>query len=267
MVPRPRRRAPRRPRTTGDRLGRDARGGRPPARRRGRRLVARPRRRRARRPARATTWCCAPTSGRTSTTGSRTTRASRSRWARCSRSRTSPRSTRVPDDAPATLRDRVVGVQANVWTEHLDTRERLDYAVFPRLGAFAEVAWNGGPLDWDDFASRLPAYLAWLEAEGVDFRPLDGPRPDQQRPGVPGVAARAGPTGSPSSPASPPTSADPRRGHRHDGTAAAAAHPRARSRHPYGSKRYPSPGSLRKCRGSDGTSSSLRRSCATYRRR
>ena len=74
-----------------------------------------------------------------------------------------------------------------MWTEHLDTRERLDYAVFPRLGAFAEVAWNGGPLDWDDFASRLPAYLAWLEAEGVDFRPLDGPRPDQQRPGVPGA--------------------------------------------------------------------------------
>ena len=68
----------------------------------------------------------------------------------------------------------------------LRTRERLDYAVFPRLGAFAEVAWNGGPLEWDDFASRLPAYLAWLGAEGVDFRPLDGPRLDQQRPGVPG---------------------------------------------------------------------------------
>ena len=93
----------------------------------------------------------------------------------------------VPDDAPSTLRDRVIGVQANVWTEHLDTRERLDYAVFPRLGAFAEVAWNGGPLDWHDFASRMPAYLEWLEAEGVDFRPLDGPRPDQQRPGIPGA--------------------------------------------------------------------------------
>ena len=170
----------------------------------------------------------------------------------------------VPDDAPATLRDRVIGVQANVWTEHLDTRERLDYAVFPRLGAFAEVAWNGGPLDWDDFASRLPAYLAWLEAEGVDFRPLDGPRPDQQRPGVPGVAAEPR---RPDRRARPPHRRPPRdRGQRarHRG---GAAHPRARSRHPYGSKRYPSPGSLRKCRGSDGTSSSLRRSCATYRRR
>lgn len=93
----------------------------------------------------------------------------------------------VPSDAPAALRERVVGVQANVWTEHLDSRDRLDYAVFPRLGAFAEVAWNGGPLDWASFEARLPAYLAWLDERGVDFRPLDGPRPDQRRPGVPGV--------------------------------------------------------------------------------
>ena len=85
------------------------------------------------------------------------------------------------------LRQHMIGVQANVWTEHLDTRERLDYAVFPRLGAFAEIAWNGGPLDWDDFAFRLPGYLAWLEQQGVAFRPLDGPRADQQRPGVPGM--------------------------------------------------------------------------------
>ncbi|QAY72307.1 hypothetical protein ET445_02100 [Agromyces protaetiae] len=44
----------------------------------------------------------------------------------------------VPDSGPAAasdaLRARVVGVQANVWTEHLDTRARLDYAVFPDSG-------------------------------------------------------------------------------------------------------------------------------------
>ncbi|MGX5694824.1 beta-N-acetylhexosaminidase [Agromyces soli] len=93
----------------------------------------------------------------------------------------------VPPSAPDVFARHVLGVQANVWTEHLDTRERLDYAVFPRLGAFAEVAWNGGPLDWPDLERRLPAYLDWLEGAGVDFRPLAGPRPEQQRPGVPGV--------------------------------------------------------------------------------
>ncbi|MRG59661.1 family 20 glycosylhydrolase [Agromyces sp. CFH 90414] len=93
----------------------------------------------------------------------------------------------VPQEAPGWFAERVIGVQANVWSEHLDTRERLDYAVFPRLGAFAEVAWNGGPLEWSDFRTRLPAYLEWLGEQGVGHRPLDGPRADQQRPGVPGV--------------------------------------------------------------------------------
>ncbi|MFD5865197.1 beta-N-acetylhexosaminidase [Agromyces sp. NPDC127015] len=93
----------------------------------------------------------------------------------------------VPAESPAWFADRVAGVQANVWCEHLDGRDRLDYAVFPRLGAFAEVAWNGGPVDPDDFAARLPGYLAWLDARGVAYRPPSGPRPDQQRPGVPGA--------------------------------------------------------------------------------
>lgn len=93
----------------------------------------------------------------------------------------------VPADAPEWYAERIAGVQANVWTEHLDSRERLDYAVFPRLGAFAEIAWNGGPLDWASFAERLPGYLAWLDEQGVDYRPLEGPRSEQQRPGVPGV--------------------------------------------------------------------------------
>ncbi len=93
----------------------------------------------------------------------------------------------LPASSSTALRKRVIGLQANVWTEHLDTRDRLDYAVFPRLGAFAEIAWNGGPLDWASFAERLPGYLAWLDEQGVDYRPLDGPRAEQQRPGVPGV--------------------------------------------------------------------------------
>ncbi|MCM3657717.1 family 20 glycosylhydrolase [Agromyces mediolanus] len=93
----------------------------------------------------------------------------------------------LPTAEPAWFAERVVGVQANVWTEHLDGPDRLDYAVFPRLGAFAEVAWTGHPLDQADFAARLPAYLAWLDERGVGSRPPAGPRPEQQRPGVPGV--------------------------------------------------------------------------------
>jgi N-acyl-D-amino-acid deacylase len=88
-----------------------------------------------------------------------------------------------------------VGGQANVWSEHLPTRDRLDFAMFPRLSAIAERLWEGGePRAYADFARRLPTHLRRLRAMGVRYRPQDGPAPDQRRPGVPGkpltIAAR-----------------------------------------------------------------------------
>ena len=93
------------------------------------------------------------------------------------------------DDAPG----RLVGVQAQVWTEHLDSPRRVDFATFPRLAAFAEVAWSpeadrapGSPVS-EAFLERLrTVHLPRLDAAGVEYRPLDGPLPWQARPGAPG---------------------------------------------------------------------------------
>ncbi|KJQ54980.1 family 20 glycosylhydrolase [Microbacterium sp. SA39] len=83
--------------------------------------------------------------------------------------------------------DGAVGGQANVWSEHLPTRDRVDFAMFPRLSAIAERLWEGGePGPYADFERRLPTHLRRLNAAGVRYRPLDGPAPDQRRPGVPG---------------------------------------------------------------------------------
>lgn len=80
-----------------------------------------------------------------------------------------------------------VGGQANVWTEHLPSRDRVDFAMFPRLAAIAERLWLGGePAPFAEFARRLPTHLRRLAAAGVRYRPLDGPTPGQRRPGVPG---------------------------------------------------------------------------------
>ncbi|MBT2516711.1 beta-N-acetylhexosaminidase [Streptomyces sp. ISL-90] len=92
----------------------------------------------------------------------------------------------LPAGADDAMRRHLLGVQANAWTEHLDTAARLDYVVFPRLAAFAEVAWSARGKDWDDFAARLPEQLAIYHAIGVGYRPLAGPHPWQQRPGVAG---------------------------------------------------------------------------------
>lgn len=80
-----------------------------------------------------------------------------------------------------------VGGQANVWSEHLPTRDRVDFAMFPRLAAIAERLWEGGdPAPYESFGRRLSTHLRRLAAAGVRYRPLDGPEPGQRRPGVPG---------------------------------------------------------------------------------
>ncbi|MEV0680924.1 beta-N-acetylhexosaminidase [Actinosynnema sp. NPDC050436] len=83
--------------------------------------------------------------------------------------------------------DRVLGAQVNVWTEHLDSPRRIDYAVFPRLCAFAEVVWSPATRDVEEFRARLVEHhLPRLDALGVEYRPLSGPKPWQALPGVPG---------------------------------------------------------------------------------
>ncbi|MFE4652547.1 beta-N-acetylhexosaminidase [Streptomyces sp. NPDC056707] len=82
----------------------------------------------------------------------------------------------------------ILGTQANVWTEVMQNRSRVDYQVFPRLAAFAEVAWSALPApadrDFADFERRMTAHYARLDALGVEYRPPGGPLPWQRRPGV-----------------------------------------------------------------------------------
>ncbi|MBF6328074.1 beta-N-acetylhexosaminidase [Nocardia transvalensis] len=92
---------------------------------------------------------------------------------------------------PACDGPRVLGIQAQVWSEHLDSVRRVDYATFPRLCAIAEIAWSPAPHDFGEFLPRLrDHHLPRLDALGVEYRPLDGPRPWQTRPDVPPTAHR-----------------------------------------------------------------------------
>ncbi|MFJ8658624.1 beta-N-acetylhexosaminidase [Streptomyces sp. NPDC093795] len=84
----------------------------------------------------------------------------------------------------------ILGTQANVWTEVMENRARIDYQVFPRLAAFAEVAWSAlpapGARDYAGFERRMETHYRRLDALGVDYRPPAGPQPRQRRPGVAG---------------------------------------------------------------------------------
>ncbi|MFE7550647.1 beta-N-acetylhexosaminidase [Streptomyces gardneri] len=82
----------------------------------------------------------------------------------------------------------ILGTQANVWTEVMENRARVDYQVFPRLAAFAEVAWSALPApderDYPGFERRMGTHYRRLDALGVGYRPPAGPHPWQRRPGV-----------------------------------------------------------------------------------
>lgn len=76
----------------------------------------------------------------------------------------------VPEQLQAEQRRHVIGVQANMWTEHTRTWERLQHNLFPRMAALAEIAWT--PLqrkDYDDFLVRLPVQLQRYRALGIAY--------------------------------------------------------------------------------------------------
>ena len=94
----------------------------------------------------------------------------------------------VPPQLDGEQARHVIGTQANLWTETLDSVRAVDYLAFPRLAAFAEVAWSRLPApekrDYQDFTARMTAHYRRLDALGVEYRPSAGPHPWQRRPGV-----------------------------------------------------------------------------------
>ncbi|WP_461633353.1 family 20 glycosylhydrolase [Labilibaculum euxinus] len=50
----------------------------------------------------------------------------------------------------------ILGAQANVWTEYMNTSDRVEYMLVPRICALAEVVWSPkGQRNWNDFQDRM----------------------------------------------------------------------------------------------------------------
>nr|WP_255622094.1 family 20 glycosylhydrolase [Tessaracoccus sp. OS52] len=73
----------------------------------------------------------------------------------------------------------LLGIQGQLWTEFIPTPTGVEYMAFPRAAVLAEAAWCG-PTDPAELEPRLRAHLGRLDAAGVNYRPLDGPRPWQR---------------------------------------------------------------------------------------
>ena len=66
-----------------------------------------------------------------------------------------------------------LGVQANTWTEYIPTPEHLEYMMFPRALAVAEIGWTPQEKrDWQDFKPRINAHIPVLQRMGLNPFPL-----------------------------------------------------------------------------------------------
>lgn len=81
----------------------------------------------------------------------------------------------IPESFSAAAEERVLGAQANLWTEYIPTPQKAEYMAFPRAVALAEVVWSPADRrDFGDFSQRLGQILKRLDLLGVRYR---RPRP------------------------------------------------------------------------------------------
>ena len=71
---------------------------------------------------------------------------------------------------PGVRAQNVIGIEAPLWTETIASRADMDYMVFPRLIAVAEIGWSPrAGRSWNEFRRRLGAQAERLAALGVGF--------------------------------------------------------------------------------------------------
>ena len=65
--------------------------------------------------------------------------------------------------------DDVVGVEAPLWTESVQTWDHAELLTWPRLAGIAEIGWAAEPEPWEAYSQRLAVHGQRLEALEVGF--------------------------------------------------------------------------------------------------
>src|SRR5208283_1772086 len=74
------------------------------------------------------------------------------------------------------LAQHILGLQASMWTHIAVTEKAIDYQIFPRLLALAEVAWTPQPLRyWSDFSSRAITHFSRLRSLDIEYCDVAAP--------------------------------------------------------------------------------------------
>jgi len=78
----------------------------------------------------------------------------------------------VPPEIDEKTAQRIIGYQANLWTEYVRTSDQVEHMLYPRLSAVAENAWSpASQRDWQNFLPRIAVQLRRIIRAGL--RPAD----------------------------------------------------------------------------------------------
>lgn len=76
----------------------------------------------------------------------------------------------IPEELTPDEAKHILGIQANIWTEHMRLEERVVHMMFPRIAAVAEVAWSDPDnKEFERFLNRLSNQLARYSSLGIAY--------------------------------------------------------------------------------------------------
>ncbi|MGK0448184.1 MAG: hexosaminidase [Polaribacter sp.] len=76
----------------------------------------------------------------------------------------------IPEELTKEESKYVLGAQGNVWTEYMQTNEKVEYMAFPRAIALAEVVWSSSNnKNYNDFVNRLAYFQKRLDLLSVNY--------------------------------------------------------------------------------------------------
>ncbi|MBS2211804.1 family 20 glycosylhydrolase [Carboxylicivirga mesophila] len=76
----------------------------------------------------------------------------------------------VPAELSAESAKHILGGQGNLWTEHVPTKEHMQYMTFPRMAAMAEALWtNAETRNWSDFTTRIGQMTQSYDVMGLNY--------------------------------------------------------------------------------------------------
>ncbi|PIE49279.1 MAG: beta-N-acetylhexosaminidase [Flavobacteriales bacterium] len=76
----------------------------------------------------------------------------------------------IPESLSSDKAHHILGGQANLWSEYINTESHSEYMLYPRLAALAEVFWSPKHTrDWADFSNRLMVQIERYNAAGINY--------------------------------------------------------------------------------------------------